>query len=244
VFPKKVLLVDGDPSRRKLNAFGLRCAGFGVDEAADTRAARAQISRCYPNLLLMGVALLDLGVQAFVERLRHSDETREIPVLVLADNPRERDAESAREWGIDDYLAPPFSPEQFVARVNAAVSRGTAPADTAAMALSGLILDIDKRHVRKGNRVAALGPTDLRLLEFFIAHAERLIPRELLLFRIWGGSSSVSSRAVDVSVCRVRHALEQVGAEGLLQTVSRHGYRLSAASLNEPSRSDEPSRSS
>jgi two-component system phosphate regulon response regulator PhoB len=192
----------------------------------------------------MGVALLDLGVQTFVERLRHSDETREIPVLVLADKPRERDAESARAWGIDDYLAPPFSPEQFVARVNAVVSRGAAPPEASGQALAGLILDIEKRHVRKGDRSAALGPTDLRMLEFFLAHTERLIPRELLLFRIWGGSSSVSARAVDVSVCRVRHALERIGAEGLLQTVSRHGYRLSAALTHTPSRSDEPSRSS
>jgi two-component system, OmpR family, phosphate regulon response regulator PhoB len=232
---KNILLFDDDAARRRLNLFGLRCAGFSVDEAADAAAVRAQIARRYPNLLILCIAALDVGVGDFVQRLRVDESSREVPVMVLAEKARAHDAETALEWGIDDFLAPPYSPELFVARVRVVAQRAVPRAPDGALEVAGLTLDGEQHQVRKGNRVAPLSPTDLRVLEFFLTHMERLIPREMLLFRIWGGTSTVSTRAVDVSVYRVRRALERIGAQGLLQTVSRCGYRLSTTAIDRRS---------
>lgn len=222
---KRILVIDEDAARRRLNAFGLRCAGFSVDEASDATAARAEIARVFPDLVLMVAARLDTAVQDFVRQLRGDRFTADLRVLALLERPGEFGAAAALEWGLDDCLFGPVEPEDFVTRVRASLEsapRSAAPDHQVA----GLTIDADAGTVRRGMRAVVLGPTERRVLEFFLTHPGQVIPRELLLFRIWGGGAQLQSRVVDVSVCRLRRALAQLGCEGLLQTVSRHGYRL------------------
>lgn len=225
---KRILVLDEDVSRRKLNAFGLRCAGFSVDEATDPLAARSRLAQCYPHLLLIVAALLDLGIHDFVRGLRASSATRELPVLALVERESAFGAATARDWGIDDFMLEPISPEGFIARVRAALASLAQPARLVAD-IAGLSLDTEEGFVRRGDRRAALGPTEQRLLELLLSHPDRVMPRDLLLFRIWGGAASLHSRVLDVSVCRLRRALAQLGCANLLQTVSRQGYRLTTS---------------
>lgn len=224
---KRILIVDANASRRQQNAFGLRCAGFAVEEAADPPAARLQIARRFPNLLLICVALLDGGVQEFIQRLRDTAETRELAVAVLAERERRSDAKNARSVGADDFIAQPIAPEDFVARIGAAATRAHPTANTSPATFASLKFDEERSTVRRGQREVPLSPTEAQVLQFFMAHADQVIPRDVLLFRIWGGRSNVTARTVDVSVCRLRRALAQLGCAGFLQTINRRGYRLS-----------------
>lgn len=219
---ERILVLDEETQRRGLNAFGLRCAGFNVLEACDVPCAVTHISRQYPHLLLIIAALLDLWVLDFVRTLRANELTRDLPVLTLVEHEDRADAATALECGITDLIREPISPEDFVARVRASLGS----LDAASTGVDGLLLDSRAGQIRCGEQIAALSPTEQRLLEFFLAHPGQLVPRDLLLFRLWGGAVGLRSRVLDVSVCRLRRALEHVGCGGLLQTVSRQGYRF------------------
>ncbi len=223
---KHILVLDDDASRRQLNVFGLRCAGFAVHEAPDTDSARNQIARRCPHLLLICVALLEPCVQDFVKQLRDTAETSELAVTVLAEEERKRDGRVALACGVNDFLAQPISPEEFIARIETATHR-TDAAIAETSSLAGLQFNAERSSVRRDDQEVLLGPTEARVLEFFMSHAGQVIPRGVLVFRVWGGRANVTRRAVDVSVCRLRRALQHLGCEDLLQTVNRRGYRLS-----------------
>ena len=225
---ERILVLDEETQRRGLNAFGLRCAGFNVMEASDAQCARSEIGRRYPHLLLIITALLDSWIQEFVSALREDALTRDLPVLALVEREVARDAGCARQCGIDDLIREPVSPEEFVARVRASVDRKRADTPVAGIIVD-LQLDREGGLLRHGKRVAAVGPTEQRLLELLLSRPNQIVPRDLLLFRIWGGATHLRSRVLDVSVCRLRRALESIGCGGMLRTVSRHGYKLSGA---------------
>jgi two-component system phosphate regulon response regulator PhoB len=222
---KRILVLDENAERRKLNAFGLRCAGFAVDEAVDSSSARSCIANDYPDAVLIVAAQLDFTIQDFVRTLRGASHTRELPLLILVERDSELGAACALHWGVDDYMVEPISPEGFVARVRASLARRGRAAPIAEET-TGLSVDSERRVVRKGNHMVPLGRTEWRLLEFFLMHPEQLIPRDLLLFRIWGAAANLQSRVLDVSVCRLRRALRELGCAELLQTVSQRGYKF------------------
>jgi two-component system phosphate regulon response regulator PhoB len=224
---ERILVLDEEAQRRSLNAFGLRCAGFNVAEACDAAGARSQIGSSYPHLLLIAAALLEGWIQDFVCKLREDALTRDLPVLALVEREVERDAGYARQCGIDDLIREPVSPEDFVARVRANVDRKRPGAAVAAGVLAELRLDCAAGLIRRGKRSAPIGPTEQRLFELLLSRPNELVPRDLLLYRIWGGTKNLRSRVLDVSVCRLRRALDAVGCDNVLHTVSRHGYRLS-----------------
>ena len=226
---ERILVLDEEAQRRSLNAFGLRCAGFNVVEACDADCARSLIGNSYPHLLLIAAALLENWIQDFVCTLREDALTRDLPVLALVEREVERDAGSARQCGIDDLIREPVSPEDFVARVCANVDRKRVGSATAPGVLAELRLDCAAGLIRRGKRAAPIGPTEQRLFELLLSRPDELVPRDLLLYRIWGGTKALRSRVLDVSVCRLRRALDAVGCDNVLHTVSRHGYRLSGS---------------
>lgn len=226
---EKILVLDEEAQRRSLNAFGLRCAGFNVVEACDAACAQSLIGNNYPHLLLIAAALLESWIQDFVCTLRENALTRDLPVLALVEHEAERDAGFARQCGIDDLIREPVSPEDFVARVRANVDRKRAVESIAAGVLAELRLDYAAGLIRRGKRSAPAGPTEQRLFELLLSRANEVVPRDLLLYRIWGGTKNLRSRVLDVSVCRLRRALDAVGCDDVLHTVSRHGYRLSGS---------------
>jgi DNA-binding response OmpR family regulator len=226
---ERILVLDEEAQRRSLNAFGLRCAGFSVVEACDAACARSLIGNKYPHLLLIAAALLETWIQDFVCTLREDVLTRDLPVLALVEHEAEPDAGFARQCGIDDLIREPVSPEDFVARVRANVDRKRVSGPVAAGVLAELRLDCAAGLIRRGKRSAPLGPTEQRLFELLLSRPDELVPRDLLLYRIWGGTKNLRSRVLDVSVCRLRRALDAVGCDNVLHTVSRHGYRLSGS---------------
>jgi two-component system phosphate regulon response regulator PhoB len=203
---KQILVVEDERPIREMIAFGLRRAGFEVREAADARTGRAEVANKLPDLLLVDWMLPDTSGLEFTRA-------------------------AGLEGGADDYITKPFSPRELLARINAVLRRTTPVEGTERIDIEGLVLDQSSQRVSSGERTVALGPTEYRMLAFFMTHPERVYTREQLLDRVWGGNVYVEERTIDVHIRRLRKALEEFGYDRLIQTVRGSGYRFSSRPL-------------
>lgn len=224
----QVLVVDDESAIREMIQFALRRAGMDVSGAADAREALARISENKPDIILMdwmmpGVSGLDL-----TRRLRREPVTADIPIIMLTAKVTEDDKVAGLEAGTDDYVIKPFSPRELIARINA-VLRRTSPADDEGRIEAGdLTLDTVSRRVLADGEEVHLGPTEYRLLEFFMSNQGRAYSRSQLLDHVWGTNAYLEERTVDVHIRRLRKALQPSGLDDYVQTVRGHGYRFLA----------------
>jgi two-component system phosphate regulon response regulator PhoB len=228
---KQILVVEDERPIREMIAFGLRRAGFEVREAADARSGRAEVANKRPDLLLVDWMLPDTSGLEFTRALKRDRETSELPVIMLTARAEEGDKVAGLEGGADDYITKPFSPRELLARINAVLRRSAPVEGTERIEIEGLVLDQSSQRVSSGERTVALGPTEYRMLAFFMTHPERVYTREQLLDRVWGGNVYVEERTIDVHIRRLRKALEEFGYDRLIQTVRGSGYRFSARPL-------------
>lgn len=224
---KQILIVEDERPIREMIAFGLRRAGFDVREAEDVRAARTQLADRRPDLVLVDWMLPDMSGLELTRQLKRDRETRELPVIMLTARAEEADKISGLEGGADDYVVKPFSPRELVARINAVLRRSAMGGGGERVDYEGLVLDQTSHRVMVGERTVPLGPTEYRMLEFFMTHPERVYTREQLLDRVWGGNVYVEERTIDVHIRRLRKALEDFGYDRMIQTVRGSGYRFS-----------------
>jgi two-component system phosphate regulon response regulator PhoB len=150
---------------------------------------------------------------------------------MLTARAEEHDKVSGLEGGADDYVTKPFSPRELLARINAVLRRAGVAAPDEVVEAGGLVLDAAGHRVLSGGQTVPLGPTEYRLLSFFMTHPERVYSRSQLLDRVWGGNVYVEERTVDVHIRRLRKALEAFALDGLIQTVRGAGYRFSTKPL-------------
>jgi len=228
---KQILVVEDERPIREMIAFGLRRAGFEVREAADARSGRAEVANKLPDLLLVDWMLPDTSGLEFTRALKRDRETRELPVIMLTARAEEGDKVAGLEGGADDYITKPFSPRELLARINAVLRRAMPAEGAERIDIEGLVLDQSSQRVSSGERTVALGPTEYRMLAFFMTHPERVYTREQLLDRVWGGNVYVEERTIDVHIRRLRKPLEEFGYDRLIQTVRGSGYRFSSKPL-------------
>ena len=228
---KQILVVEDERPIREMIAFGLRRAGFEVREAADARSGRAEVANKRPDLLLVDWMLPDTSGLEFTRGLKRDRETSELPVIMLTARAEEGDKIAGLEGGADDYITKPFSPRELLARINAVLRRAMPIEGSERVEIEGLVLDQSSQRVSAGERTVALGPTEYRMLAFFMTHPERVYTREQLLDRVWGGNVYVEERTIDVHIRRLRKALEEFGYDRLIQTVRGSGYRFSSRPL-------------
>ena len=228
---KQILVVEDERPIREMIAFGLRRAGFEVREAADARSGRAEVANKLPDLLLVDWMLPDTSGLEFTRALKRDRETREVPIIMLTARAEEGDKVAGLEGGADDYITKPFSPRELLARINAVLRRALPAEGSERIDIEGLVLDQSSQRVSSGERTVALGPTEYRMLAFFMTHPERVYTREQLLDRVWGGNVYVEERTIDVHIRRLRKALEEYGYDRLIQTVRGSGYRFSSRPL-------------
>lgn len=228
---KQILVVEDERPIREMIAFGLRRAGFEVREAVDARSGRAEVANKLPDLLLVDWMLPDTSGLEFTRALKRDRETRELPIIMLTARAEEGDKVAGLEGGADDYITKPFSPRELLARINAVLRRSAPSEGAERIDIDGLVLDQSSQRVSAGEKTVALGPTEYRMLAFFMTHPERVYTREQLLDRVWGGNVYVEERTIDVHIRRLRKALEEFGYDRLIQTVRGSGYRFSARPL-------------
>jgi two-component system phosphate regulon response regulator PhoB len=227
---KQILIVEDERPIREMIAFGLRRAGFDVREAEDCRGAREEVANRRPDLVLVDWMLPDMSGLELTRALKRDRETEELPVIMLTARGEEADKVAGLEGGADDYVTKPFSPRELLARINAVLRRSGASGAGDAIEFDGLKLDLAGHRVTAGEATVPLGPTEYRMLEFFMTHPERVYSRDQLLDRVWGGNVYVEERTIDVHIRRLRKALEAFGYDRFVQTVRGAGYRFSSRS--------------
>jgi two-component system phosphate regulon response regulator PhoB len=220
----RVLCIDDDTRLYELLASYLGENGVHLEHASDGRQGLATLERGVFDAVLLDVMMPGLDGLEVCRRIR---EKSRIPVIMLTARGDETDRVVGLELGADDYVPKPFSPRELLARIQAVLRRAGPPGSADIIEVEGLRLDDSSHRVSAGDSEIALGPTEYRLLHFFMTHPERVFARGQLLDRVWGGNTYVEERTVDVHIRRLRKALEPYSLERFVQTVRGAGYRFS-----------------
>jgi two-component system phosphate regulon response regulator PhoB len=224
---KTILVVEDDSAIRDMIGFNLRRSGFSVLEAGDCQQARVYVADHRPDLILLDWMLPDTSGIEFSRSLQRDELTRDIPIVMLTARTTEDDKVRGLDSGVDDYVTKPFSARELLARIRA-VLRRSAPEGTSDLVRAGdLTLNLASHRLMAGDQPIELGPTEYRMLKFFMTHPERVYSRAQLLDHVWGGGVYVEERTVDVHVLRLRKALAPHGCDKFIQTVRGAGYRFS-----------------
>jgi two-component system phosphate regulon response regulator PhoB len=225
-----VLVVEDETAIAELILINLRHSGYTVSIAADADEAQAAVDRVLPDLVLLDWMLPGQSGLQLAKRWRSEARTRELPIIMLTARADESDKINGLDAGADDYLTKPFSTKELLARIRAVLRRKAPEALDAAVEVAGLRLDPATRRVTRrvdaDVREVKIGPTEFRLLHFFMTHPERVHSRAQLLDRVWGDHVFIEERTVDVHVKRLREALAPVQCSALIETVRGAGYRL------------------
>ncbi|KPK17951.1 MAG: phosphate regulon transcriptional regulatory protein PhoB [Betaproteobacteria bacterium SG8_41] len=224
-----VLVVEDEPAIQELVSYNLELAGHRALRADNAEQALEMVRTELPDLVVLDWMLPGMSGLEFARRLRTDRRTHAIPLIMLTARVDEKDKLTGLETGADDYLTKPFSPRELNARVKAVLRRRAPQATDDAVHVDGLQLDPVSHRVTGNGQTLSLGPTEFRLLHFFMTHAERVYSRTQLLDQVWGDHVFVEERTVDVHIRRLRKALEATGHDRLIQTVRSAGYRLSTA---------------
>ena len=222
-----ILLVEDEPAIQELLAFNVTQCGYQAIQALDANSAMAHINNALPDLILLDWMLPGTSGVELARRLRADQRTQDIPIIMLTARTDERDKILGLESGADDYITKPFSPRELMARIRAVLRRRTPQMSDEMVRVEGLELSPVTHRVNANGTNIELGPTEFRLLHFFMTHVERVYSRAQLLDQVWGDHVFVEERTVDVHIRRLRQALEPSGLDALVQTVRGSGYRFS-----------------
>jgi two-component system phosphate regulon response regulator PhoB len=222
-----ILIVEDEPAVRDMIGMTLEQAGYQWLAAEDVSSARAQLVDHSPDLVLLDWMLPGVSGLDYARELRRNDLTKELPVILLTARDAEDDKIRGLDVGADDYVTKPFSPRELIARVKAVLRRTGNAAESESIELGGLMMDVAAHRVSAQGEKVDLGPTEFRLLNFFMRHPDRVFSRDQLLDRVWGSNVYIDDRTVDVHIRRLRKALSPHDCDKLIQTVRGAGYRFS-----------------
>lgn len=225
-----VLIVEDEPAIAELIAVNLRHNGFRPTWAMDSASAQRELDDALPDLILLDWMLPGESGLALAKRWRAHPRTKAVPIIMLTARGDEADRVAGLDAGADDYIAKPFSTKELLARMRA-VMRRRAPEQVAGVVTAGaLLLDSATYRVTFGGQPIKLGPTEFKLLQYLMSHAERVHSRGQLLDKVWGDHVFIEERTVDVHVKRLREALGPQAGQ-MVETVRGAGYRLAAQSV-------------
>ncbi|MCL5049076.1 MAG: phosphate regulon transcriptional regulator PhoB [Firmicutes bacterium] len=226
--PSKILIVEDEAPIREMLAFVMEQHGYQPIQAADYSQALEKVVEPYPDMILLDWMIPGGSGIQLARALKSKDHTRHIPIIMLTARGEEEDKIKGLEVGADDYLTKPFSPKELVARMRAVFRRVSPTNLDEPIDIEGLVLDPVSHRVSANDESLDMGPTEFRLLHFFMTHPDRVYSREQLLDHVWGTNVYVEDRTVDVHIRRLRKAIEVHGHDRLVQTVRGVGYRFSA----------------
>jgi len=223
-----ILVVEDEPAIQELIAVNLTFAGYTVLRALDGKQAQALIKTELPDVVLLDWMLPGESGLAVAKKLRADARTRALPIIMLTAKGAEQDKVDGLEAGADDYMAKPFSPKELLARIKAVLRRRAPQLTDDAIEIQGLTLEPATHRLTGNGQALTIGPTEFRLLHFFMAHPERVYTRAQLLDQVWGDHVFLEERTVDVHILRLRKALEPSGHDARIETVRGSGYRFVA----------------
>lgn len=221
-----VLIVEDESAIAELIAVNLRHNGFTPTWAVDSASAQRELDAVLPDVILLDWMLPGESGLALARRWRADKRTKAVPIIMLTARGDEADRVAGLDAGADDYIAKPFSTKEMLARVRAVLRRRAPEQAGGAVKLGLLTLDSSTYRVAFEGHALKLGPTEFKLLQFLMTHAERVHSRSQLLDKVWGDHVFIEERTVDVHVKRLREALGDAGA--MVETVRGAGYRVTA----------------
>lgn len=228
---KTILIVDDEESIRNMLRMALEMAEFKCYEAKNAHEAQISLTDNRPDLILLDWMMPDISGIELLRRWRRQEETELIPVIMLTAKAEEDSLIKGLNSGADDYLSKPFSPRELIARINTLMRRTDSEKSESAIVVGALVMDPIGRKVTIGNEPISLGPTEYRLLEFFLSNKNRAYTREQLLNSVWGANVYIDERTIDVHIRRLRKAISVQGYDACVQTVRGFGYRFSDEAL-------------
>lgn len=221
-----ILVVEDESAVRELLTTTLATGGYQVEEAADAQHAKDFVADRDPDLILLDWMLPGISGLEFTKWLKRDERLREIPIIMLTARDEENNKVQGLEAGVDDYVTKPFSTRELLARIKAVLRRaGNEEAEL--VRVDGLEIDMVQHRISAGGLPVVVGPTEFKLLHFFMTHQDRVYSRSQLLDLVWGRNVYIEERTVDVHIRRLRKALEPFVLEDLVQTVRGVGYRFS-----------------
>ena len=221
-----VLVVEDEAALATMLRYNLEKQGFRVDEAGDGQEALTRISEAPPDLVLLDWMLPVMSGIEVCRQIRRRSDTRDLPVIMVTARSDDQDAVRGLNTGADDYITKPFNMEALLARMRALLRRAGGVPAKGTLSFHDVTLDQAAHRVHRNGRPVHLGPTEYRLLEFFLQHPRRVFSREEVLDAVWGPDIHVEPRTVDVHIRRLRKSINGEGELDLVRTVRAAGYAL------------------
>ncbi|MFA5495733.1 MAG: phosphate regulon transcriptional regulator PhoB [Porticoccaceae bacterium] len=222
-----ILIIDDEAAIRDMVGIALEVAGFRCLQAENARDGHALIIDEKPDLVLLDWMMPATSGIELLRRLRRDELTEKTPVIMLTAKTEEDNLVQGLEGGADDYITKPFSPRELIARAKAVLRRKQPQIPEEVISARELVFDPVSHRVTIAGETVSMGPTEFRLLGFFLGHQDRVYSRDQILDHVWGGNVYMDERTVDVHIRRLRKALSVAGHDQLIQTVRGAGYRFS-----------------
>lgn len=224
---KTVLIVDDEAAIREMVSLALETAKFNVLEASDSQEGHAIIIDSQPDAVLLDWMMPGTTGLELLRRLRRDPLTEKIPVILLTAKTSEDSKITGLDSGADDFISKPFSPKELVSRIRAVIRRSTVTEPSEPIKVGEMLFDPESHRVSICDEPVEIGPTEYRMLQFFLTHQERVYSRDQILDHVWGANVYLDERTVDVHIRRLRKAISVAGHEKYVQTVRGAGYRFS-----------------
>ncbi|MGH8595706.1 MAG: phosphate regulon transcriptional regulator PhoB [Gammaproteobacteria bacterium] len=224
---QNILIIDDELAIRQMLGFALAGDGYRCFEASNIDEAQSSLGNLRPDLILLDWMLPGISGVDFARRLKRDPKMNAIPIIMLTAKGEEADKIKGLDSGADDYITKPFSTRELLARVRAVLRRSHGEEVSDILVAGPIRIDLRTHRVTVQEQAVEFSPTEFRLLQFFITHAERVYSRSQLLDEVWGNEAYIEERTVDVHIRRLRKLLEPFGADWVIQTVRSVGYRFS-----------------
>lgn len=222
----KIFIIEDEPSIIQLVQHNLEKNGFIVSSSLNGNDGLKELKKFQPDLLLLDWMLPDLSGIEICKNIRKDNSFKNLPVIMLTAKGEEEDKIKGLNSGVDDYLTKPFSFNELMARIKAVLRRSNPNTVSDNLKFDDLMLDrIEKRVFRDGQEIK-LGPTEFRLLEFFLTNPKRVYSRDQILESVWPNNVNVESRTIDVHIRRLRQSVNLKNKKELIRTVRSSGYSL------------------
>jgi two-component system phosphate regulon response regulator PhoB len=229
----RIMIVEDEAALVALLRYNLEKESYVVDEAADGQECLVKVAEERPDLILLDWMLPQLSGLEVCRQLRRNAETRNTPIIMVTARGEETDRVRGLDVGADDYISKPFSPGELLARIRAVLRRIRPALAEEALTCGDIVMDIASHRVTRNGRAIHLGPTEYRLLRYFLEHPGRVLSRDQLLDSVWGRDIFVEQRTVDVHIRRLRKALNAENESDIIRTVRSAGYSIEAPALGQ-----------
>ena len=222
----KIFIIEDEPSIIQLVQYNLEKEGLIVSSATNGSEGLKELKKFKPNLLLLDWMLPDFSGIEICKNIRKDTNFKNLPIIMLTAKGEEEDKIKGLDSGVDDYLTKPFSFNELFARIKAVLRRSDPKLVSDNLEFEDLKLDRNEKRVFRNEKEIKLGPTEFRLLEFFLTNPKRVYSRDQILENVWPNNINVESRTIDVHIRRLRKSINLKDQKELIRTVRSSGYSL------------------